>query len=138
MNSQQKIKEVMRKTGCDVQDACSALGIDCDASVMASMADSGEKITVQEIIENGKISAARVLIDIIEDNTAENKDRIAAAKIVLVGSGDLPQLGLNGFEERFKKFQELSNQYASKVIDIIDISTDRQERSNNRLLSIAS
>lgn len=135
----QKIKKVMRDANCDVKDACEALNVDCDAAILASLAESGKEISLAEIIENGKVRAAQVLMDIIDDTAAENKDRIAAAKIVLIGSGDLPQLGINQYEERFKKFAEIQKKYELREVkhaNVIEITSGVDEV--NRVAAMAS
>jgi len=135
MTIQQKIKKIMQDTGCSPNEACEMLGVDIDAATMASLAMEDRPVSLAEIIEGGKTLAAKVLVDIIEDHTAENKDRIAAAKIILIGSGELPNIGVNAYEERFKKFTQLLN--ANSVNNIIDVE-DTTIVSKNRLLEMAS
>ena len=125
----------MQDTGCSPNEACEMLGVDIDAATMASLAMEDRPVSLAEIIEGGKTLAAKVLVDIIEDHTAENKDRIAAAKIILIGSGELPNIGVNAYEERFKKFTQLLN--ANSVNNIIDVE-DTTIVSKNRLLEMAS
>jgi hypothetical protein len=105
MTIQQKIKKVMQEAGCSPTEACEMLGIDVDAVTLASLAVEEKVVTIEEILEVGKISAAKVLVDIVEDTTAENKDRIAAAKIVLTGAGQLPDIGCVNWEERIKRMK---------------------------------
>jgi hypothetical protein len=136
MNQIQKIKKVMKDTGCSVVEACEALNVDCDASMLSSMANSGEEYSLAEIIDKGKLRAAQVLVDIIDDPSAENKDRIAAAKIVLIGSGELPQLGANAYEDRFKKFDEIRRRYELGAANVIEV-TDSVNH-HNRIAAMAS
>ena len=121
MTLAQKIREVMRQAKCSAHEAAEALGVDVDAATMAEIADSGGVFTLEKVLGDGKIKAARVLVDIIEDSAAENKDKIAAAKIVLLGAGELPQVGMNEYEERMKKFVELAESYKEKNVNVIDV-----------------
>lgn len=133
----QKIKKVMQQGNCNAQEACEALGIDCDAAIMADLAESKQTVDIQQLIEDAKPKAVQVLVDIIEDSEAENKDKIAAAKIILVGSGELPNLGVNGYEDRFKKFLEAAEKH--KIIDIVSAAVESDNtdiQHNNRLLAI--
>lgn len=136
MTEEQKIKEVMKQANCSFEQACEALGIDCpEGAMVTSLSQDGKTHTLEEILERGKLSAAAVLVDIVEDPRAENKDRIAAAKIILIGSGDLPQLGVSGYEERFAKFAALSEKYGN-VIDVMDVDKESSSKEVNRLLAI--
>lgn len=138
MTLQQKIKKIQQETGCTPTEACESLDIDVDAATLASLASEEKEITLAEIIEGGKTKAARVLVDIIEDCSAENKDRIAAAKIILIGSGDLPNIGISAYEERFAKFAALAKEFEKEanVVDVLDIK--QGDRSSNRMLAMAS
>jgi EAL domain-containing protein (putative c-di-GMP-specific phosphodiesterase class I) len=82
-----QIREVMKQAKCSAHEAAEALGVDIDASTMAEIADSGGVFTLEKIVKEGQLKAAKVLVDIIEDPAAENKDRIAASKIILLGAG---------------------------------------------------
>jgi len=121
MQLSKQIREVMRQAKCSAHEAAEALGVDIDAATMAEIAESGGVFTLEQLAQEGKLKGMKVLIDIIEDPAAENKDRIAAAKIFVTGSGDLPQIGAGGYEDRFKKFAELAETYQEKNANVIDV-----------------
>lgn len=122
-----KVKQLIDE-GFTPKEACDSMGIDLDAAMLASLAmDNDREFSLNEIIETGKLSAARVLVDIIDDTTAENKDRIAAAKIILIGAGELPQIGLNSWEERIRRMKIA----AGEIIDI-------DNHSDRKLIQMAS
>lgn len=93
----------MVRDGWTLAQAAEALGMDVEGCELALKAEQKVSVSVEEIIEKGKISAAKVLVDIIEDPSAENKDRIAACKIVLTGDGKLPEMNANAWDERMKR-----------------------------------
>lgn len=128
----QKIKQVMQQTKCSAAEAAEALGMDIDAAMLAEWAEGEQVLTLEKILSEGKIKAAKVLVDIIEDPLAENKDKIAAAKIVILGAGELPLIGANSYEERMKKFAELAESYKEKNANVIDV-----EEVNGNKMAVA-
>jgi hypothetical protein len=126
-----QIREVMKQAKCSAHEAAEALGVDIDASTMAEIADSGGVFTLEKIVKEGQLKAAKVLVDIIEDPAAENKDRIAASKIILLGAGELPQIGGGGYEDRFKKFAELAESYEEKNANVIDVIDHKVEKNGH-------
>lgn len=102
-NSQ--LMALVRK-GMSVEDAAAALELDIDVAKMSVGSIRKEKFSLADMIEEAKPTAVRVLIDVLENPDAENKDKIAAAKIILQGEGVLPEINANAFSERVRRMRE--------------------------------
>lgn len=138
MQLSKQIREVMRQAKCSAHEAAEALGVDIDSATMNEIAESGGVFTLEQLAQEGKLKGMKVLIDIIEDPAAENKDKIAAAKIFVSGAGELPQIGSGGYEDRFKKFAELAESYQEKNANVIDVEEiNGKKNGHHKDLAIA-
>lgn len=120
-NIMRKIKEMVRNEGYTPTEAAQCMGIDLDAASLASLAFEERVVTIEELIEEGKLKAIKLLNEVIEDVTCETKDRVNAAKIVLTGAGEMPKLnGIVDYEERLRRVRKACGE--PEIVDAIEVS----------------
>lgn len=123
MTTQSLQLQKLIQDGWSLGDAAEALNMDVGSAQMVLASSAKKTLTLSEMINEWKPRGIQILMHIAEDLSAENKDRIAAIKILVTGEGVAPDLKAGGLDERILLMKRamgvVDNQQPKKpVIDI--------------------
>lgn len=76
-----------------------------------------KNLTVEELISAAKPRAVQVLTELLEDSD-NPMARLSAAKIILTGQGELPELGADRLKKLFDQMKRVASEYDEKVIEL--------------------
>ena len=120
-----QLKRIM-EGGASLEDACELCDVDIefakgfitgDGSLSISEADKNKEISAEDIINKNKAKVAQALVNIALDNDIENiSARVAAARIIIEGKGELPEFPVDKLGERYKKMLNVVGKYSSNTI----------------------
>jgi hypothetical protein len=106
-----------RQDGLTDDQISEILGLTGGASDVKLIVDSNSNlasktnVTVESLIKKYKVRAVQILAEIMEQEEDHPMVRVQAAKIILTGEGELPELGADKLRGIFEKMKKVSADY---------------------------
>lgn len=121
-----------RSDGLTDDQIAEVLGLSGGAADIELIVSSNSKVvkslTVEELITAAKPRAVQVLTELLEDSD-NPMARLSAAKIILTGQGELPELGADRLKKLFDQMKRVASEYDESTNKVIEL---KQSETNSK------